>query len=54
MTALKLTEARGTREKTKNEDSWCMVSQRGEEGVEAAEGNWARVSEACTKSLDSS
>lgn len=39
-------EARGTGEKSKNEDSWCMVSQRGREVAEAAEGNWARMLEA--------
>lgn len=46
MTTLKQKEVRGRRERLKGEGNWCMVNHGGRK-VEAAEGNWARMFEAC-------
>lgn len=52
MTTLKQKEVRGRREGLKDEGNWCTVN-RGGRAVEATEGNWARMFEACNnKAVD--
>lgn len=45
MTPLKQEVAWESWERVKDKGNWCTVSHGGKETVEAAEGNWARMSQ---------